>query len=166
MMNSLISGTNSPTAEISWSQYLSLRKSQRRYAVLFSIPTTAIGGILGANYFANIEAEPTDLIMGIEPVYAYGIATLACVGLGWLAGPTVGNTVWKVSHRRALAGMEKKDRLFHEHIVRNRADPSRQSVSNPVPDYYCEKVGNFKEYRQWLRDQAAYKRKATFGEAE
>ena len=73
--------------------------------------------------------------------------------------------------------------------MKNRVDPSRQSVSNPVPDYYCEKVGNLKQYRQWsvlvsliytltallilmlsfasssrrLRDQSAYKRKSTFG---
>lgn len=46
--------------------------------------------------------------------------------------------------------MESKDKEFYRHIVKNRVNPSRQSVSNPVPDYYCEKVGSLKQYRQWL----------------
>jgi hypothetical protein len=29
-----------------------------------------------------------------------------------------------------------------------------------VPDYYGEKIGSMKGYRQWLRDQATYRRKA------
>jgi hypothetical protein len=50
--------------------------------------------------------------------------------------------------------MDVKERLFFQHIKRRRADPSRQSVQNPTPDYYAEKVGSIKDYRQWLRDQA------------
>lgn len=64
------SSSSSNQNQLPWSTYLSHRKIQRRYNLLFSIPTTATGFILGAGYFANIEAEPTDLIMGIEPVYA------------------------------------------------------------------------------------------------
>jgi import inner membrane translocase subunit TIM23 len=60
--------------------------------------------------------------------------------------------------------MEIRDREFYAHIVKNRVDPSRQSVSNPVPDYYAEKVGSLKQYRQWLRDQSAFRRKSQFGE--
>jgi import inner membrane translocase subunit TIM23 len=61
---------------------------------------------------------------------------MGCVGLGWLSGPTVGGALWRLTHRGVISGMEAKDRIFHDHIVRNRVDPSRQSVSNPVPDYY------------------------------
>lgn len=80
----------------------------------------------------------------------YAAATFACVGLGWLAGPILGNQVWRLTHRNLLAVMESKDKEFYRHIVKNRVNPSRQSVSNPVPDYYCEKVGSLKQYRQWL----------------
>lgn len=34
--------------------------------------------------------------------------------------------------------IEKRDKEFHEHIVKNRVDPTRQSATNPVPDYYGE----------------------------
>jgi len=70
--------------------------------------------------------------------------------------------------------IEDKDRQFHQHIKRNRVDPSLQSTTNPVPDFYgtcfssglghyivltCfagEKIGSMKEYRQWLRDQVRF----------
>ncbi|GAA6034236.1 hypothetical protein JCM8097_003800 [Rhodosporidiobolus ruineniae] len=152
--------------KIDWPTYLSLRKSQRLYGLVASIPTTLIGFSAGATYFATIESDPTDLIFGIEPVYAYGIATVGCVGLGWLAGPTVGSAVWRLTHGKVAKAMEAKDKDFFKHISRWRADPSRQSASNPSPDFYAEKVGSLQQYRTWLRDQNTFRRKATFGGRE
>ncbi|BGO89859.1 hypothetical protein NBRC10512_005629 [Rhodotorula toruloides] len=149
--------------QLDWPTYLSLRKSQRVYGLVASIPTTLIGFSAGAGYFATIESDPGDLIFGIEPVYAYGLATLSCVGLGWLAGPTVGGALWRLTHRNVAKAMEAKDKDFFRHISRWRADPSRQSATNPAPDYYAEKVGSLRQYRSWLRDQNIFRRKAAFG---
>ncbi|KAK4696582.1 hypothetical protein P7C70_g8355, partial [Phenoliferia sp. Uapishka_3] len=156
----------SAASDLDWSTYLKLRRSKRLYGLLASIPTTFAGFSVGAGYFATLEAEPTELIMGVEPIYAYAAATFGCVGLGWLSGPILGSALWKLANGKVLKAMEAKDRDFFQHIVRNRADPSRNSASNPAPDYYCEKVGSLKQYRQWLRDQSAYKRKATFGKGD
>ncbi|KAG8901698.1 TIM23 complex component, partial [Tulasnella sp. 403] len=67
-------------------------------------------------------------------------------------------------HRKALASIEARDREFYHRIVKNRVDPSRQSPMNPVPDYYGEKVGSLRQYRQWLRDQGKFRRKASLPE--
>ena len=32
--------------------------------------------------------------------------------------------------------IEAKDREFHRHVVKNRVDPTAQSATNPVPDFY------------------------------
>lgn len=53
----------------------------------------------------------------------------------------------------------QKDRDFYERIKRHRVDPSSQSYSNPVPDYYGEKIGSVKEFRNWMKDQRAYNKK-------
>jgi len=149
---------------MSWSTYLSLRRSQRTYGLLASIPTTLVGGAIGFVAFATVEVDdPTQMIFGMDPLWVYGIATVTCLGLGYLIGPIVGTTVWRSVHRNKLADMDKMEKEFHRHIVKNRVDPSRQSVANPVPDYYGEKIGSLKQYRQWLRDQNAYRRKASFG---
>ncbi|GAA5910288.1 hypothetical protein JCM6882_003240 [Rhodosporidiobolus microsporus] len=152
--------------KIDWPTYLALRKSQRLYGLIASIPTTFIGFSVGAGYFATLESDPGQTIMGVEPVYAYAGATLGCVGLGWLAGPSVGNGIWRLVHRKVVTAMEAKDKDFFRHISRWRADPSRQSASNPSPDFYAEKVGSLHQYRTWLRDQNTFRRKATFGGRE
>ncbi|GAA5992463.1 hypothetical protein JCM10908_000828 [Rhodotorula pacifica] len=150
--------------QLDWPTYLALRRSQRLYGLVASIPTTAIGFSAGAGYFATIESDPTDLVFGVEPVYVYAAATLGCVALGWLAGPTVGGTLWKLTHRGVGKAMEVKDKEFFKHVSRWRADPTRQSATNPAPDYYAEKVGSLRQYRSWLRDQNIFRRKAAFGE--
>ena len=90
---------------------------------------------------------------------------LSVPGLGYLIGPVLGSSFWRMTHRRAMRLIERRDKEFHEHIVKNRVDPIRQSATNPVPDYYgeCapsqsvrtfslqhegEKIGSLHDYRQ------------------
>lgn len=48
--------------------------------------------------------------MGFEPVIIYGAATLGCVALGWLSGPTIGGALWRLTHRNVAKAMEAKDK--------------------------------------------------------
>jgi import inner membrane translocase subunit TIM23 len=94
---------------------------------------------------------------GIDPLLFFGGATLGCMGMylcsschfprspsfsylgaGYLVGPILGSTLWRVTHRRTMALIEQRDREFHQHIVKNRVDPRAQSATNPVPDFYGE----------------------------
>jgi len=115
-------------------------------------------------YFGNLDADITVPIMGIDPMMFYGFSTLACMGLGYLIGPVVGTTLWRTSHRRTMHLIEAKDKEFHRRIVKNRVNPTGQSYNNPVPDFYGEKIGSLHQYRQWLRDQGKYRRKAQWAE--
>ncbi|GFZ49686.1 Presequence translocated-associated motor subunit PAM17, mitochondrial [Saitozyma sp. JCM 24511] len=155
---------------LSWPQYLSLRRQRRLWSTLTSVPTTFAGLFLGGGYFASLEADPSQLIMGIEPMFVYGGATgnrSHPTVLGYLLGPTLGASLFSLTHRSIFRGnpapFEVMDRAFFEHIKRNRVSPVFQSVNNPSPDYYGEKIVSLPTYRRWLRDQAAYKRKAMHG---
>lgn len=53
----------------------------------------------------------------------------------------------------------QKDKDFYRRIKQYRVDPSSQSYSNPVPDYYGEKIGSVVEFRNWMKDQRAYNKK-------
>lgn len=94
----------------------------------------------------------------------YGGCTLLCMAAGYVVGPSIGSTVWRVLNRKSVAKIDALDRQFFKHIARNRVDASLQSATAPVPDYYGEKIGSLRQYKQWLRDQAKYKRKATLPE--
>jgi len=122
-----------------------------------TFPASVAGLTAGIAYFGSLEA--TGPIFGIDPLWVYGAATVGCTGLAWLLGPFIGGSFWRVSHRKALAAIEKRDREFYHHIVKNRVDATLQSPVTPVPDYYGEKVGSLHQYRHWLRDQNRYRRK-------
>jgi len=91
-------------------------------------------------------------------------ATVAVTGSGYLIGPNIGAALWKLTHRRTLNLIEVKDRAFHRRLAKHRVDPRYQSPTNPIPDFYGEKIGSLHQYRQWLRDQSLYKKKAMWPE--
>ncbi|KAK6908861.1 presequence translocated-associated motor subunit PAM17, mitochondrial [Kwoniella mangroviensis CBS 10435] len=159
--------TSSTPLPLPWPEYLGLRKQRRLWSSITTIPTTFLGLFLGGSYFASLESDPSQLIMGIEAMYVYGGATLGCMALGYLAGPTVGSSLFSLTHRSISAGknspLEIMDREFYNRIKRNRADPTLQSAQNISPDFYGEKITSLSTYRRWLRDQAVYKRKAMHG---
>src|SRR5258706_5527533 len=96
------------------------------------LPSTAASFISGLQYFGD---HPPNF-MGLDPLFLTMAATASCAGLGYLIGPLVGSSLWRLTHRRTMNLIEARDRDFHHHIVRNRVDPTRQSATNPVPDFY------------------------------
>jgi hypothetical protein len=64
--------------------------------------------------------------------------------LGYLVGPTIGSLLYSVTHPSLARGspspLEVMDKAFYDHIKANRASPAFQSVNNPAPDFYGEKV--------------------------
>jgi len=58
------------------------------------------------------------------------------LGAGILIGPTIGTTIWRMSHRQSLALIDAKDAEFYQRIAKNRVDAALQSPTSPIPDYY------------------------------
>jgi len=151
---------NQSSLFLTWPDYLAIRGQKRKWEMAATIPSIVLGFGAGAAYFGSRDIDATKPIFGFDPLYVYGFATMACGGLGYLIGPSIGSSFWRLTHRRTMSLIEVKDREFHKRIVKNRVDPTAQSATNPVPDYYGERIGSLRQYRQWLRDQAKYKRKA------
>lgn len=96
---------------------------------------------------------------GLDPMLASIIALVASAGAGWLTGPIIGTAVFNLLHGNVRDEMATKEKDFYSRIKRLRVDPSRQSMQNPLPDYYGEKIGSVAEFRTWMKDQRAYNRK-------
>ncbi|KAM9916146.1 hypothetical protein OXX59_010202, partial [Metschnikowia pulcherrima] len=78
---------------------------------------------------------------------------------GYLVGPTIGVKLFNMKNSRVLPEFMVKEQNFLQRVQRNRVDPSSQSFSNPVPDYYGERIYSLDNYKQWLRDCNAFRRK-------
>ncbi|KAL0946490.1 hypothetical protein HGRIS_012708 [Hohenbuehelia grisea] len=149
---------------LSWQEYLQVRGSRRKWQTAATIPCSILGFVGGVALFGTLETDATKPIMGVDPFFFYGACTLACVGAGAIIGPTIGSAIWRYTHRRSVALIDAREKEFFHRIAKNRVDPSLQSPTTPIPDFYGEKIGSLHQYRQWLRDQAKYRRKATLPE--
>ncbi|KAF5625109.1 presequence translocated-associated motor subunit mitochondrial [Fusarium sp. NRRL 25303] len=146
---------------LDWNSFFKLRVSRRRYQLLFSITNGLFAGSAGAVFLSTGLAEPIISQIPLDPFMTLGLMTLAFSGLGWLSGPSVGNQVFYLLNRQWKKQMTQKEAQFFERIKKHRVDPTNSSASNPVPDFYGEKISSVSGYRQWLKDQKAFNKKKT-----
>ncbi|MCJ1462726.1 TIM23 complex component [Pseudocyphellaria aurata] len=154
-------GTSEPDpSALSWNRYLQLRRTRRHYNLVASLGTSICTTAVGISILSrqNIETLGGG-VFGLDPFIVLGLATAASGAVGWLIGPFVGNAVFTIIHRKFRNQITIKDKDFYRRIKQHRVDPSSQSYSNPVPDYYGEKIGSVAEFRNWMKDQRAYNKK-------
>ncbi|KAG0364851.1 TIM23 complex component [Gamsiella multidivaricata] len=144
-----------------WNTYFALRRTRRNYERVFMAPCALVGLGGAGYYFAQQDFDPTP-IFGMDQVVVYIAGTVAAGIVGLAMGPVVGNMVFRTANSKAKPLIDRMDNEFFKHIVKNRADPSANSVRNPIPDFYGEKIKSVSEYRAWLRKQREYRRKAQF----
>ncbi|KAG0017508.1 TIM23 complex component [Podila clonocystis] len=154
--------TEQPVREtMDWNTYFALRKTRRNYERAFMAPCALLGLGSAGYYFAQKDFDPTP-IFGMDQIIVYSIGTVLAGIVGLAVGPVVGNMVFRGVNSKAKPIVDKMDKEFYKHIVKNRADPSSNSARNPIPDYYGEKIKSVSEYRSWLRKHREYRRKAKF----
>ncbi|KAF7730542.1 TIM23 complex component [Apophysomyces ossiformis] len=154
---------NDDTSIESWNDYFKLRKKRRMYEIGSYAPCTIVPFLGTGAYFMNLEIAPTTTFFGMDPLMGSVLATTASGFVGFLVAPVVGNVFFKLFNRRMQPAMDARDRDFYEHIKRNRADARLNSIRNPIPDYYGEKIQSVTDYRSWLRKQREHYRKGVFG---
>ncbi|KAH6608476.1 presequence translocated-associated motor subunit pam17, partial [Trichoderma cornu-damae] len=155
----LYSSASAKPPALDWDSFFKLRLRRRRIQLLFSVATGLLGGAAGTIFLAEGFAEPLIAQIPLDPFFTLGIMTMACAGLGWLIGPTLGNQVFYIVNRRFKTQMMQKEGEFFARVKRNRADPTNSSAGNPVPDFYGEKIQSVAGYRRWLKDQRAFNKK-------
>lgn len=145
---------------MSWTDYFKLKKQNNITNIVTSVCTGVLGGAATLTYLGNIEIDVEKSIMGFDPIMVMGGIVIIGGGLGWLVGPIVGNPIFRAVHRSKLPQFNAMNKVFLQRVKLNRVDASLQSFSNPVPDYYGERIYSLASYKQWLRDCNAYRRKA------
>ncbi|KAI5290985.1 TIM23 complex component [Ascosphaera aggregata] len=164
--NQTTTGAETATSEqvqhssLDWNRFFKIRAMRRRYSQASSIlaAVASTGGglqVLATQDIDHITAQFPIL----DPMVLMVLGIAASGSLGWLIGPFLGNGVFNMVYRKERKEFEKKDKDLFARIKAYRVDPSANSFSNPVPDYYGEKINSVHDYRRWLKDQRAYNRK-------
>ncbi|OAA55733.1 Mitochondrial import protein Pam17 [Cordyceps fumosorosea ARSEF 2679] len=153
------STSTTSTAALDWNSFFQLRVRRRRIQMIFSLASGVLGGGAGAVALSSGAADGLLGMVPLDPFVTLGIATLCAGGLGWLVGPSIGSQVFYLLNRRYKTQMLQKESEFLTRVKKHRSDPTQSSTSNPVPDYYGEKISSVAGYRRWLKDQRAFNRK-------
>jgi import inner membrane translocase subunit TIM23 len=57
--------------------------------------------VIGVQVLSEQDLESLGTqVMGLDPFIVLGLATAACGAVGWLAGPFLGNAIWRLVHRK------------------------------------------------------------------
>ncbi|KAK2612749.1 TIM23 complex component [Conoideocrella luteorostrata] len=153
--------TSKSKSNLDWDSFFKLRLRRRRIQLLFSVTSGLLGGAGGAILLSTGMAEPLVMQIPLDPFVTLGLMTFACAGMGWLVGPSLGNQMFYLMNHRLKAQMMQKESEFFTRVKKHRVNPTNSSASNPVPDFYGEKIQSVSGYRQWLKDQRAFNKKKT-----
>ena len=149
----------SSVLEMNWVDFFKLRTESKRINVSTSSLTSVAGAFATLTYLGNIEIDVEKPIFGIDPFMVLGAAVIVGGVPGYLVGPSIGVRIFNLKNASVLPEFKAKNQIFLQRIKRNRVDPSSQSFSNPVPDYYGERINSLAKYKQWLHDCNAFRRK-------
>lgn len=152
--------TTTAPSKLTWVDYFQMKKQNTRINTIAGIFTGFGGAFITLSYLGNIEIDVEKPIMGFDPLMIMGGAVVLGGLVGYLVGPFIGSFVFRMKNRANLKQFELRNSEFLIRLRANRPDPSSQSFSNPIPDYYGEKIYSLKDYKQWLRDCNAFRRKA------
>lgn len=153
---------NAPT--LTWNEYFQKKKERSWINISSGVTTSFLTTTAAWAYISTVEIGPTDLIFGCDPMMMLFGGLMTSTAVGYLVGSSVvGDIIFSLKNRTHMAEFVSKEKVFLERIIKNRPDPSKSNVANPVPDYYGEKIFSLTQYKKWLKDCNTYKmRSKTF----
>lgn len=86
------------SSPLTWNAYLRLRHIRRRYNQAASAGTALAGGVIGAQVLAAQSLESMG-VFGLDPMIGLFIGMAGFLGVGWLAGGSIGGAMFAVTHR-------------------------------------------------------------------
>lgn len=128
--------SSAPAPKLDWNGFFQLRKTRRRFQLASSIVTMAMGGTAGAVLLVNMNMDWLLSKVPMDPVFALGIVTLSFAGLGWLAGPSLGSSIFYALKRGVKRPMALKESEFFNRIKKNRVDPTNSSLSGNAGEFF------------------------------
>lgn len=91
--------TADPTP-LTWNEFFGLRQRRRYFNVTSSLILSGGSFASGAG-FVSQQSPETMQFFGMDPLVGMIAASLGFFGAGWLAGPLVGNTMFRLFYRKS-----------------------------------------------------------------
>lgn len=90
---------------LDWNTFFQLRKSRRMWQVAGSATMSLVSGAGGMTLLSSGAVDSLTAELPLDPFVSMGLMFFGFVALGWLIGPTVGNSVFYLFNRKYKAPM-------------------------------------------------------------
>ncbi|KAJ3271225.1 TIM23 complex component [Terramyces sp. JEL0728] len=146
--------------QMDWKTFFTLRKSRKRY----ELGTGVVTGFLGLNassfYFLFIaKFDPTEMIWGIDPLFAYAIQMFIIGALSFVGGNLIATPLWRVLRSsQTLKEFDAMEKQFLNRLKKYRpTDLGSVGAGDNVGylDYFGERIQSVKDYRPIIQTPAA-----------
>ncbi|ODQ82796.1 hypothetical protein BABINDRAFT_164533 [Babjeviella inositovora NRRL Y-12698] len=143
---------------LTWNEYFQKKKERSWINTSSGITTSFLSTTAAWAYISTVTIDPTLTMFGMDPLMALFGGMMLSTATGYMVGASIiGDLVFSLKNRAHMPEFVNKEKIFLERIIKNRPDPSKSNVANPVPDYYGEKIFCLKDYKKWLKDCNTYK---------
>lgn len=90
---------------LDWNTFFQLRKSRRMWQVAGSATMSLVSGAGGIGILTSGAVDSVTAQIPLDPFVSMGLMFFGFIALGWLVGPTVGNSVFYLLNRKYKAPM-------------------------------------------------------------
>lgn len=116
---------------LDWNTFFRLRKTRRRWQLLFSVSSSLAAGTAGALVLTTGAADALVSQIPLDPMITLGLMVFASAAMGWLVGPSLGSQVFYAINKKFKNQMTVKEVQFFARVKKNRVDPTNSSAGNP-----------------------------------
>ena len=88
---------------LTWQQYFDLRRSRRRYNVSSSVISGGATTYLGVALLQTNALDFLATTFGLDPFVSMGLTITAAGGVGWLLGPVLGSSVFRLVNGKVIS---------------------------------------------------------------
>ncbi len=113
--------------KLSWNNYFAFKKALRYANIVGAIPCSIFLAGASASYATTLQVDPTNPLLGVDPMIWIVVGTSTSGALGAVAGAIGGGFLYK-----KLKGIGKEvdemDKIWFEKVVQHRSDASFNSI--------------------------------------
>ena len=142
---------NNADGELNWSTFFRLRRVRRWHNLVASIFTSSGSTVVAVGILSQFDIDTFgNQVFGLDPILFMGLLTVASGAFGWLAGPSLGNVLFGLRHKRHKAQLDLVSQIWVD-LLRNCSknaavhDASPSIASNTRTEPRC--FGTYRKKR-------------------
>ena len=103
---------NNADGDLDWNTFFRLRRVRRWHNLIASVFTSSGSTVVAVGILSQFDIDTFgNQVFGLDPILFMGLLTVSSGAFGWLAGPSLGNVLFGLRHKRHKAQLDLVSKL-------------------------------------------------------